>query len=677
MATASTGWSCTHGAYVVSETNTHATIRVTCYWQNINWTYNINHVSAWVYCNGGEQQVKWSSNVTASSGNAAYSLGYADFTIEKGTSAKSISCYATITSNSSYVSGTKSSSASSVSVSAKPSYTVSYDANGGTGAPSNQTKWYDTNLTLSSASPAKTGHTFSKWNTNADGSGTSYNSGATYSGNAGLTLYAIWTADTYDVVYDANDGTGAPDKQTKTYGVDLILSSTKPTRTNYNFLGWSTSSNGGVVYNSGATYTNNSAVTLYAVWELAYVKPRINNFSAERCDADGTDNESGTSIKVSFDWATDETVSAIGAQYKLQTSADWNILSLDYSGTTSGSITQVIAQGNISIESSYEIRVLVTDSGGTTFSRTLPIGTIKFPIDVKAKGAGVAIGKVAETDGLFEVDFKTKLTGGLDGDIHWKEDGYGDKFAISPSFEGSGDLNLLKIQGAVGDANTNPSLYDLITISGLSGNMWIKGNADAKNLLIHRGTASDLNAIKDTCGIYLYDDNTSNRPSNLAAWGSVINYKCSSWSYQIAFGNYLIDTEPQLLAVRTYVNDVWIDWQYVGGRKKTLYENAEGSSGTITLSESAANFEYLEIYYLSTSDSGTGYAQNSTRVYKPNGKSAWLSTGYCGPSDFNVKLCSVLISGTQITRPYGYWEFNHNRAETTNYIGITKVVGYE
>ena len=38
--------------------------------------------------------------------------------------------------------------------------------------------------------------------------------------------------------YDANGGTGAPAAQTKTHGTALTLSSTKPTRTGYTFLGW-------------------------------------------------------------------------------------------------------------------------------------------------------------------------------------------------------------------------------------------------------------------------------------------------------------------------------------------------------------------------------------------------------------------------------------------------------
>ena len=75
------------------------------------------------------------------------------------------------------------------------SYTVTYNANGGTGAPSAQTKSYGVDLTLSSAKPTRTGYGFVDWNTNANGSGTSYgkdknprvsDSGGTLSADQGL-----------------------------------------------------------------------------------------------------------------------------------------------------------------------------------------------------------------------------------------------------------------------------------------------------------------------------------------------------------------------------------------------------------------------------------------------------------------------------------------------------------
>ena len=399
MADKNSGWLCNATASVVAQTDTTATIEVACYWKNNGWRYDINFVSAWVYKDGTAQQVMNSGSVDSTAGyQASVKLGSYKFTVNKTTSTQSIPCCAKITSNSSYVSGTKWSGDIYVAVAAKPSYTVSYNANGGSGAPAAQTKWYGTNLTLSSSKPSRTGYTFQGWSTSASGS-VAYAAGATYSANAVLTLYAVWKANTYTVSYNANGGSGAPGAQTKTYGVNLTLSSTKPTRTNYNFLGWSTSASGSVVYASGATYTANSAVTLYAVWELAYQKPRITNFSAYRSDSAGNASETGTYIKVAFNWATDYTVSAVKVQWKKQ-SIDWQTETVSASGTSD---TASINMGtNFSTENSWQIRAYVSDSGGTTYSQEISIGTVKFPIDVKVGGTGVAIGKVSEKD-AFEV----------------------------------------------------------------------------------------------------------------------------------------------------------------------------------------------------------------------------------------------------------------------------------
>lgn len=415
MADKYSGWRTTHSTSVVSESNTSKTIRVTCYWQNDGWNYDIGGVSAWVYCGGVEKKVKDNGSAYVPSNHGSYSQGSYDFVVSKGTSAKSVSCYAKITANSSYVTGTKSSSATSVSVAAKPSYTVSYNANGGSGAPSNQTKWYGTDLVLSSTKPTKTGYTFKTWYKNSTTSGISYQPGATYSTNSDLALYAVWTPNAYLVEYNANGGSGAPAPQTKTYGTDLTLSTTKPTRTDYNFLGWATSASGGVVYTPGATYINNSAVTLYAVWELAYVKPRLINFSAQRCDSAGATAEDGTYVKVTFNWATDNAKINVRVEWKAQNDSTWTAEYFNDSGVTSGSINEIIGEGAIDNETSYLFRACVTDreDDGTTYSPQITIGTVKYPIDVKNGGTGVAFGKTAEEDSIADFAYTVKLGGGL------------------------------------------------------------------------------------------------------------------------------------------------------------------------------------------------------------------------------------------------------------------------
>ncbi|MBQ3499469.1 MAG: peptidoglycan DD-metalloendopeptidase family protein [Clostridia bacterium] len=80
----------------------------------------------------------------------------------------------------------------SFSVGEAATYNVSYNSNGGSNAPSAQTKTYGTDLTLSTAISTKANYNFIGWNTKADGTGTTYQPGDTYTENADLTLYAMW-----------------------------------------------------------------------------------------------------------------------------------------------------------------------------------------------------------------------------------------------------------------------------------------------------------------------------------------------------------------------------------------------------------------------------------------------------------------------------------------------------
>ena len=169
----------------------------------------------------------------------------------------------------------------------KTTYTVSYNANGGSGAPSSQTKTHGTALTLSTTVPTRTGYAFVGWATSSSATSATYAPGASYTTDANLTLYAVWTVNKYEITYDANGGTNAPATQNKAHGTNLTLSTTVPAK-NYTitfdanggtvdvstrqvaceFLGWATTSTAtSATYQPGDTFTTNANTTLYAVWE--------------------------------------------------------------------------------------------------------------------------------------------------------------------------------------------------------------------------------------------------------------------------------------------------------------------------------------------------------------------------------------------------------------------------
>ena len=122
---------------------------------------------------------------------------------------------------------------------------------------------------------AKTGYTLSSWNTASAGSGTSYAKSDTLTNVIeDKTVYAIWTANTYTVKFDANGGTGtAMADLSFTYDEEKALTANTYTRTDYTFKGWSTSSSATTAqYNNSQSVSNltavqNGTVTLYAVWE--------------------------------------------------------------------------------------------------------------------------------------------------------------------------------------------------------------------------------------------------------------------------------------------------------------------------------------------------------------------------------------------------------------------------
>ena len=160
-------------------------------------------------------------------------------------------------------------------------HTVHYNANGGdqNSVPTDQTKTFDQAMILSDKKPTRHGYNFVRWNTKADGTGTSYEVKGNYNHdqNGGtVTLYAIWIPWVHTVHYDANGGdqSSVPNDQKKTYGQSMNVATKVPTRNEYKFLGWTTGKDGsGTFYNPGDAYyhdQNGQTVTLYAKWIQLY-----------------------------------------------------------------------------------------------------------------------------------------------------------------------------------------------------------------------------------------------------------------------------------------------------------------------------------------------------------------------------------------------------------------------
>lgn len=291
------------------------------------------------------------------------------------------------------------------------SYTVTYDANGGSGAPNTQTKIHDEILSISNIVPSRTGYTFQGWSTTRNGA-VVYKPSAQYIANQDVTLYAVWRANGYSITYNANGGSSAPSEQVKTHDIDITLSTQEPVRKNYSFLGWGTSSSStSVAYNPGDIYRTNANLTLYAIWQLAYTEPRITNFTVERCDVNGKLKDDGTYAKVVFNWETDKTVTSIKIEYKLTTQSVWTSITVSASGTK-GIVNKIIG-GNFSIETTYNLRVTVSDSNGEN-SELSDIPYPNYIMDILNTGNGVSFGKPAEVENVADINYALRLQKGLE-----------------------------------------------------------------------------------------------------------------------------------------------------------------------------------------------------------------------------------------------------------------------
>ncbi|WP_447951979.1 InlB B-repeat-containing protein [Chryseobacterium koreense] len=150
-------------------------------------------------------------------------------------------------------------------------YTLTYNGNGSGGgaAPTDPNNPYAVGATVTvlgnTGNLTKSCANFTGWNTAANGSGTSYAPGATFSINANTVLYAQWVSTTKTVTFNSNGGTGTMTSQSACTAT--ALSTNTFTRTGYTFTGWNIAANGsGTAYVNNENYSFTADATLYAQW---------------------------------------------------------------------------------------------------------------------------------------------------------------------------------------------------------------------------------------------------------------------------------------------------------------------------------------------------------------------------------------------------------------------------
>ncbi len=190
-------------------------------------------------------------------------------------------------------------------------YSVKFNANGGSGTMADQDFTYDTAMSLTENAFTRMGYTFDGWATSASGAkvydNTQSVSNLTTVANATVNLYALWTANAYAVKFNKNatDATGSMSNELFTYDTAKALTANTFTRTGYTFREWGSGADGGATHwsdkqvVSNLTATAGDVVNLYAIWKA--------NTYTVKFSANGG---SGTMSNESFTYGTEKTLTS-------------------------------------------------------------------------------------------------------------------------------------------------------------------------------------------------------------------------------------------------------------------------------------------------------------------------------------------------------------------------------
>jgi len=213
----------------------------------------------------------------------------------------------------------------------------------------------------------KAGSAFANWNTQADGSGTTYTPDQVFlMGSSNITLYAQWSTTFYTVSFNSQTATipASPASMSIASGGTVSSLPTVPLRTGYTFGGWFTAVSGG-----GTEFTTSTVVTgdiiVYAKWSELYT-----------VTYNGNGNTSGTVPIDSSGYTNSQEVSVLGNTGSLVKLQDGISLSLvgwntqaDGSGTdyALASSTYTMGSENITLYAKWSVLRGIGPAGGYIF----------------------------------------------------------------------------------------------------------------------------------------------------------------------------------------------------------------------------------------------------------------------------------------------------------------------
>ena len=410
------------------------------------------------------------------------------------------------------------------------------------------------------------------------------------------------------------------------------------------------------VYSSNSAYPCEDIRIDYAITPLEYSYPAISTWAGYRCNSSGVEGHSALFQYAKATAAWQSMFPSTGkAKWKQKGGANWS------PEITITNNTATIIGGSLSNDSAYIMSLTVSD-GYYSDTAEFEIPSQPVTVDFKSGGKGVAFGKVAESDNLLDSAWPVKAERlSLNNPLLVSNGGSGRSTLTSGYFlrgNGTGAVTLSSpsaVLSAIGAAPNVSSFKNL-------GNMGRFTSQTSLNNLLDNLTGDKYGNVENMI-CYLGVDFQSSQPYGWAAGCTVIATGGGTYSSQVLTG-------ATGVFHRVLYPNGWLPWKSLTGNQ-VLYDNTSGTTGTITLSQSAANFSYMRVYYR---DSDALYG--SVDVYSPNGKSLWLSSAAIESHGTYFKRANIKISGNSIT-------FTKNTEATIkgstynfytgNYIYITRV----
>ena len=159
----------------------------------------------------------------------------------------------------------------------------------------------------------------------------------------------------------------------------------------------------------GRTATSTQTVTV-----TAYSDPTITKFIAQRCNSDGTLNDDGECVKITFAFSvtslSSKNTKSYTIGYKLKESASYTTLT---SGSSYSANTMYTSSAIFSGDNAYDFRLTVADYFKSV-AQISEISTAFTLMDFHSSGKGMAIGKVSNTENLLEVALETQFNEPVD-----------------------------------------------------------------------------------------------------------------------------------------------------------------------------------------------------------------------------------------------------------------------